>query len=81
MKILIDIAGQNDKRTELADIPATGATVQAIAEAAGLDTKDKDFSVNGQPAGLDRHIGPADVQAAKEKGAAVLSISARPVGS
>jgi hypothetical protein len=63
------------------EVAPSGASVQEICKAAGIDTENKDLTVNGQPAGLRTHVGQNDVLAAKERGKPVVTTSERPRGS
>jgi len=79
MKVKIEIIGTDGKETKKIDIDPSGASVAEICKAAGIEAKDKDFTVNGKPAQGDTHVGKDDVMAAKSKPA--VSVSARPQGS
>jgi hypothetical protein len=80
MKIKIELTGTDGKKTKSVEVAPTGASIGEICKAAGIDPKDKDFSVNGKPATEDTHVGKDDVLAAKGKSAPV-AVSARPQGS
>ncbi len=71
--------GQTEKKK--VKVAATGASVAEILKAAGLDAKDRDLKVNGEPAELTRHVGPKDVLKAQERGKPVVAMSERPRGS
>lgn len=79
MRIKIETIGADGKQTKTVDIVETGASVNQICEKAGIDPKDKDFTVNGKPANGDTHVGRNDVLTAKGKPA--VAVSARPQGS
>lgn len=81
MRLKIEIVGTQGKRIETVEVAPSGATVKEALEAAGIDTKNKDFTINGKIAKLESHIGPADVLTAQERAAPVVSVSARPQGS
>lgn len=80
MKIKIELTGTDGKQTKTVEIAPSGASLGEICKAAGIETKDKDFTVNGKTAGLDTHVGKDDVLAAKGA-AAPVAVSARPQGS
>lgn len=60
-------------------VSATGVSVGDLMQAAGWDTKNKDFTVNGNPASLDTHVSANDILQAQER--AAVSVSERPQGS
>jgi len=71
MKIKIVLTGTDGKQTKTVDIAATGASLGEVCKTAGIDTKDKDFTVDGKEATLDTHVGKD----------APVEVSARPQGS
>jgi hypothetical protein len=80
MKVKIEITGTDGKQTKSVEIAPTGASIGEICKSAGIEAKDKDFTVNGKPATADTHVGKDDVMAAKGRSAPV-AVSARPQGS
>jgi len=81
VKIKIALTGTDGKHTKTVKIAATGASIGEICKSAGIETKDKDFTVNGRPASLDTHVGKDDVLAADARKAEAVEVSARPQGS
>ena len=80
MKITIGITHTESQETKSVDIAPTGASIAEICKAGGIETKDKDFTVNGKPATLDTHVGKDDILAARGRNPPV-TVSARPQGS
>lgn len=62
-------------------VAPSGASVAEICKAAGIDTENKDLTVNGKPADLQTHVTQDDVLQAKERGQSVVTTSERPRGS
>lgn len=81
MKIKIVLTGTDGKQTKTVNIAPTGASIGEICKTAGIETKDKDFTVNGRPATLDTHVGKDEVLAADSRKIAPVEVSARPQGS
>lgn len=81
MRIKVALISTDGKKTKSVNIAATGATIGEICKAAGIETKDKDFTLNGKPAGLDTHVGKNDLLAAESRKAPPVEVSARPQGS
>lgn len=71
MKIKIVVKGTDGSETKTVEIAATGASLGEVCKTAGIETKDKDFTVDGKPATLDTHVGKN----------APVEVSARPQGS
>lgn len=69
MKVKIVLIGTDGKKTHTVDIAPTGASLAEVCKMAGIDVKDKDFTVDGKPATLDTHVREA------------AEVSARPQGS
>lgn len=70
---------QGKSTTKEVEVDASGASVAEICKAAGIDTKNMDFTVNGKPAELSTHVGSSDALEAKDK--PVVAVSERPRGS
>lgn len=70
----------NDGKPQMrtATVAPSGASLKEVLAAAGVDTKNKNVTVNGKPADLNRHIGPSDVVAAS---AQTVQVTERPAGS
>lgn len=81
MKIKIKLTGTDNTQTKTIEVAETGASLKEILAAAGIESKDKDFTVNGKPALLDTHVGKQDVLEAKSRKAPPVEVSARPQGS
>ncbi len=81
MKIKIELTGTDGKQTKTVKVAETGASIEEICKSGKIETKDKDFTVNGQPADLKTHVGKNDVLAAQNRKAATVEVSARPQGS
>ena len=71
MKVKIVLTGTDGKQDRTIEIAETGASLGDVLKAAGIETKDKDFTVGGKPATLDTHVGKN----------APVGVSARPQGS
>jgi hypothetical protein len=63
--------------TKSTTIPATGASLREVLKALNIDPKNKNITVNGTAADLDRHVTPEDVVKAN----AVVQVTERPAGS
>lgn len=82
LKISVQLVTTEGKsRKKNVEVAPNGASVQQLCEAGKIDTRDKDFTVNGKPATLDTHVGPNDVLEAKESGQQAVAVSERPKGS
>lgn len=71
------IPSSGDTIEKTVTVSANGASVADILQAAGLDTKNKDITVGGKPAGLDTHVTERDVLEART----TVGVSERPQGS
>jgi len=71
VKVKIIVKGTEGQETRNVDIAASGASLGEVCKAAGISTKDKDFTVDGKPATLDTHVGKN----------MPVEVSARPQGS
>ncbi len=65
-------------QTKTATVSPSGASLKEVLASAGIDTKNKNITVNGKPADLDRHITSSDVVEAK---AHQVQVTERPAGS
>lgn len=66
---------------KMVEVAASGATVAEICKAGGIETDNKDLTVNGQPAELGTHVGQNDTLQAKDRGKPAVAVSERPRGS
>ena len=57
MKVKIIVNGTEGQETRNVDIAASGASLAEVCKAAGIETKEKDFTVDNKPATLDTHVG------------------------
>lgn len=58
----VQVAGGGSKaQTRSATVAAGGATVGEILKEAGVDTRNKNITVNGKPADLDRRLDASDI--------------------
>lgn len=74
---IVPTDGRSSKKS--ATIPATGASLREVLKSLDIDTKNKNITVNGKPADLDRHITPDDVVKAKDN--PPVQVSERPAAS
>ncbi len=82
MQVRVTIVPTQGKPVEQTiDVAASGASVEEICKAGGIDPTNKDLTINGQPAQLNSHVGQNDVLHAKERGKATVAVSERPRGS
>lgn len=81
MKIGVKVVPTQGASTKLeVNMEASGASIEEVCKAAGIDTKNMDFTVNGKPAELTTHVGPKDALEAKDQ-TPVVAVSERPRGS
>lgn len=82
LRIPVTVTPTQGRSTEkTVEVAPSGASVKEICKAGGIDTKNKDFAVNGKPATLDTHVGPSDAIEAKDRGKPAVAVSERPQGS
>ena len=83
LKLTVEVVpSSGDPVEHKVEVAASGASVKAVCEAAGISLKNKDLSVNGLPATPSTHVGPNDALQTKEKRrAATVQASERPQGS
>ncbi|MDO8584874.1 MAG: hypothetical protein Q7R85_01995 [bacterium] len=80
MKIKVKVVPtQGKSTTKDVEVEESGASVAEVCEAAGIDVKNMDLTMNGKPAKLTTHVGPKDALEAKDK--PVVAVSERPRGS
>lgn len=73
------VPSEGKSQTKKVEVAKTGASLREICAQAGIDTKKKDFKVNGKPATLDTHVTREDVVEAKDT--ATVTVAERPQGS
>lgn len=65
--------------TRSVEVAATGASLREVLKALDIDVNNKNFTVNGRPANLDRHVTQEDVVEARDK--PVVQVTERPASS
>ncbi len=75
------VPSEGRSRTQTVKVAASGASLGEVLSAGGIDTKNKDFTINGKPATTDTHVTPDDVVQAAERGKPAVAVSERPRGS
>jgi sulfur carrier protein ThiS len=82
LKINVQIVPNGGSSTKKkVEVAASGASVKEICDAAGISTKNMEFTVNGKPADLKTHVSAKDALEAKEAARPAVTVSERPSGS
>lgn len=82
LKIKVKIVpSEGRSRTQTVVVAASGASLGEVLASGNIDTKNKDFTINGKPAALDTHVTPDDIVQAAERGKVPVAVSERPRGS